>query len=290
MALITLLTDFGLRDEYVGVMKGVIAGIHKDAQTVDITHSIQPQDVVHGAFILAASFSYFPPGTIHVAVVDPGVGGQRRILAAELAGHRFLAPDNGLLERVLADQTDVSVVSVEQEQYFLTPVSRTFHGRDIFAPVAAHLANGLQLDQLGPVVDRQILVTGVVPWCRFSAKHEIEGVVVAIDHFGNLLTNIDGLALDQLQHRFPGSDITVQLADTCIRGIASTYHGGQVGMPLAILGSRGLLEISINCGNAHHMLDAGKNDAVVVSADPCSGEHSIPACDETAPCANQKEA
>ena len=156
MALITLLTDFGLDDEYVGVMKGVIAGIHKDARIVDITHQIGPQDVVHGAFILAASFSFFPRGSIHVAVVDPGVGSTRRILAVETGGHRFLAPDNGLMERVLIGQANATIVSVENERYFLKPVSATFHGRDIFAPVSAHLAKGLPLHQLGPRIDQPI--------------------------------------------------------------------------------------------------------------------------------------
>ena len=268
MALITLLTDFGLRDEYVGVMKGVIAGINADARTVDITHQIDPQDVVHGAFILAASFSYFPRDTIHVAVVDPGVGSGRRILAVEAAGHRFLAPDNGLLERVLAGQADARVVSVENQHHFLSPVSQTFHGRDIFAPVAARLACGLPLQQLGPVVDRQTIVTGIVPWCCFSSNRVIEGVVVAIDRFGNLLTNIDIVALDQLQQRFPGAPITVQLAGKRIRGIATVYQGGEQKIPLAILGSRRLLEISVNCGSAHHILGAEKNDAVRVSVKP----------------------
>jgi S-adenosylmethionine hydrolase len=268
MALITLLTDFGTHDEYVGVMKGVIAGIHEAARTVDITHQIDPQDVVHGAFILDAAFAYFPPDTTHVAVVDPGVGSGRRILAVEAAGHRFLAPDNGLLERVLADQSDAKVVSVENERYFIYPVSQTFHGRDIFAPVAAHLARGLELHQLGPVVDRQTMVTGVVPQCRFSSRCVIDGMVVAIDRFGNLLTNIDIVALEQLQHRFPGSVITVQLAEKRIHGIATTYQTEVERTPLAIIGSRGLLEISVNCGSAHKMLGTGKAEAVRVSVNP----------------------
>lgn len=268
MALITLLTDFGIQDEYVGVMKGVIAGIHQDARIVDITHQIDPQDVVHGAFILAASFPYFPPGTIHVAIVDPGVGGGRRILAVEAGDHLFLAPDNGLLERVLVDQTEARVISVENERYFLRPLSHTFHGRDIFAPVAARLACGLPLAELGPVVDRQRIVSGVVPQCRFPSNRVIEGAVVAIDHFGNLMTNIDVAALEQLGRRFPGAVMTVELAGKSIRGIAATYQGGGDHAPLAIVGSRGLLEISANCASAHHLLGAGKNDGVRVSVNP----------------------
>lgn len=264
MALITLLTDFGLQDEYVGVMKGVISGISPDARTVDITHQIAPQDIVHGAFILAASAFYFPWGTIHVAVVDPGVGSGRRILAAAAGGHYFLAPDNGLLERVLGGQADTRVVSIEHERYFLDPVSKTFHGRDIFAPVAAHLATGVPLDRFGPVIDRQTMVAGVVPRCRFSSENVLEGEVVAIDRFGNLLTNIDGDAIEQLQCRFPGSGITVHLAKHRICGIASVYQERNQGTLLAILGSRGLLEISVNGGSAHHLLGDVKNDAVRV--------------------------
>lgn len=265
MALITLLTDFGLDDEYVGVMKGVIAGIDADVRTVDVTHQVDPQDVVHGAFMLAASFSFFPSGTIHVAVVDPGVGSRRRILAVETAGHRFLAPDNGLLEPVLDDQTDAKIVSVENKRYFLNPVSQTFHGRDIFAPVAAYLSRGLALHQLGPIIDRQTMVAGVVPRCRFPSMHAIEGQVVAIDRFGNLLTNIDQGELEQLQHRFPDSAITVRLAQRCIHGIATDYQQAAKHTPLAIVGSRGLLEISVNCGSAHHLLGVDKNDPVRVA-------------------------
>ena len=268
MALITLLTDFGIQDEYVGVMKGVITGIHKEARIVDITHQIDPQDIVHGAFILAASFSYFPPGTIHVAIVDPGVGGDRRILAVEAGGYRFLAPDNGLLERALVDQTDVTVISVENERYFLSPVCHTFHGRDIFAPVAARLARGLPLAELGPVVDRQRIVSGVVPQCRFSSNRVIEGAVVAIDRFGNLITDIGVTAIEQLGRRFPGSVMTVELAGHHIRGISTVYQGGGEHAPLAIVGSRGLLEISVNCASAHHILSAGKKHAVRVIVNP----------------------
>lgn len=264
MALITLLSDFGIQDEYVGVMKGVITGIHPEVRIVDISHQIGPQDIIHGAFVLAASYHYFPVGTVHVAVVDPGVGGDRRILAAEGGGYRFLAPDNGLLERVLADQVQVTVVSVECDRYFLKPVSHTFHGRDVFAPVAARLAAGLPLAELGPVVERQLLVSGVVPRCRFLPEGCIEGIVVAVDRFGNLMTNIDSAAIEQLARRFPGNPMVVEVAGRRIGGIVAAYDRVVVGDPLAIVGSRGLLEISVNCGNAHASLNAGRNDGVRV--------------------------
>ncbi len=266
MPLITLLTDFGLQDEYVGVMKGVIVGIHAKARIVDICHHIEPQNVVHGAFVLAAAYTFFPPGTVHVAVVDPGVGSGRRMLAVEAAGHLFLAPDNGLLERVVADAPDVNVVAIENQDLFLHPVSQTFHGRDIFAPVAAHLSLGLPMGELGPAVDYKSAVSGVVPSCRFFSKSLLDGVVVAVDRFGNLLTNIEASFLETLQHRFPGSMIHIRVAGVSILGLASAYQKADRGALLAIIGSRGLLEISVNLGNAHKALGVGQNEAVRVSA------------------------
>jgi S-adenosylmethionine hydrolase len=265
MTLIALLTDFGTQDEYVGVMKGVIAGINPDARVVDVSHNIEPQDIVHGAFILAAACPYFPVGTVHVAVVDPGVGGRRRILALACGGQQFVVPDNGLIERVLADQSFEAAVAVEDRRYCLKRLSRTFHGRDIFAPVAAHLAAGLPLTELGPAVDRQSIVSDVVPRCRFSGQRIVEGIVVAVDAFGNLLTNIDAATLDQLTRRIAGGRLIVELADRQqIGGIVESYDRVARYTPLAVIGSRGLLEISVNCGNARKTLDAGKNDSVRV--------------------------
>ncbi len=264
MRLITLLTDFGAQDEYVGVMKGVIAGINQDARIVDISHHIVPRDIVHGAFILAAAYPYFPRGTIHVAVVDPGVGGMRRILAVETGGHLFVAPDNGLLERVLAHQSVTTAVSVVNPRFFLKHVSHTFHGRDIFAPVAAHLAAGLPLSELGPVVERQTLVSGVVPRCRFSPDGCIEGMVVAVDRFGNLMTNIDAATIDGLNRRLAGKAVVVELAGKPIGGIEAFYDRVAEHAPLALIGSRGLLEISVNGGSARRILNAGRRDGVRV--------------------------
>jgi S-adenosylmethionine hydrolase len=262
--LISLLTDFGTRDEYVGVMKAVIADVNPQARSIDITHGIDPQDIVHGAFILAAAYPYFPVGTVHVAVVDPGVGSARRILAVECGGHRFVAPDNGLLERVLAGQTDAVAVSVENQRYFLRSVSHTFHGRDIFAPVGAHLAAGLPLSELGPAIERRSMVSGVVPGCRFASPDCIEGTVVAIDRFGNLMTSIDAAAVETLAGRTAGRALMVELGGRPVGGIVAFYDSVNEKLPLAIIGSRGLLEISINCGNASRTLKAGKKDAVRV--------------------------
>jgi len=264
MALIALLSDFGTRDEYVGVMKGVIAGIEPAARVVDICHRIEPQNIVHGAFILKATVPYFPEGTIFVAVVDPGVGGRRRILAADCDGRRFVMPDNGLIEGVLNSSSEAAVVSVENRSCFLTPVSRTFHGRDIFAPVAAHLAGGLPLAELGPPVDPAELVTGMMPRCRFSSRDGIQGVVIAADRFGNLMTNIDEQAIERLTERTAGGQVIVSLGDTTIGAIVDSYDRAAKDEPLAIIGSRGLLEIAVNCGNARQRLQTEKNQRVRV--------------------------
>lgn len=264
MGLITLLTDFGTHDEYVGVMKGVIAGIHPDARVIDITHHIAPQNIVHGAFILAAAYSCFPADTIHVAVVDPGVGTSRRLVGLACDGHRFVAPDNGLLEKVTANRPVTSVVALENHRFFRKPVSQTFHGRDILAPVAAHLAAGHRLAEMGPAVDRQTLVSGAIPLCRRVSAQCVEGTVVAVDRFGNLLTNIAADDVAALQCG-PGDECTVvDVNGTSVGSPVSAYGHVAVGDPLAIVGSRGLLEIAVNGGHAADQLGAAVNAVVHV--------------------------
>lgn len=262
MALITLLTDFGLRDEYVGVMKGVIAGINPDAGIIDICHGIEPRNVVHGAFVLAAAFRYFPTGTVHVAVVDPGVGGARRILALSCDGHLFVVPDNGLIERVATTGKISEVVSVEASRYCLENVSSTFHGRDIFAPVAAHLATGLRLAELGPSVDLRSMVGGILPETCMPNTDTVEGEVVAVDRFGNLLTNITLDAIERLTGNTAEHPIVVELGGKPIGSIAASYGDVAREAPLAVVGSRGLLEVSVNCGDARRTLDAAVGDRV----------------------------
>jgi S-adenosylmethionine hydrolase len=262
--LITLLTDFGLQDEYVGVMKGVIAGISPETKVVDISHQVDPQDIVHGAFLLSVSYAYFPSGSIHVTVVDPGVGGDRRILAVDCDGHFFVAPDNGILQLILDDRPVDHVVHVTNSRFFLNQVSRTFHGRDIFAPVAAHLAKGLPLTVLGPAVDRSLLATGVVPRCRFLSDGCLEGVVVAVDRFGNLMTNISESTIGQLMEQERAGNLVVELDGKSIGGLVATYDQAPLKAPLAIVGSRSYIEISVNCGNAQQALNAGKGSRVSV--------------------------
>jgi S-adenosyl-L-methionine hydrolase (adenosine-forming) len=266
MGLLTLTTDFGLRDEYVGVMKGVAAGIDPGGRIIDITHGIDAQDIVHGAYILAAACDYFPRGAVHLAVVDPGVGSARRIVAVETDHYRFVAPDNGLLERVLGGRAIRTVVAVENPRCFLAPVSRTFHGRDIFMPAAAHLAAGVALTELGPVVEPSSLATGVVPGCRAMLSGGIEGTVIAADRFGNLLTTIDAASI-AAYCRSAEDRIVISVGSREIRGLAASYSAVARHQPLAIIGSRGLLELSVNHASASAMLGLNKGDTVCLTLD-----------------------
>ena len=193
MAIITLITDFGTCDHYVAVMKGVILGIAPDVRIVDVTHEIEPHNVLQGAFVLQQTWSWYPPGTIHVVVVDPGVGSDRRIVLTQLGGHYVIAPDNGLMTLVARDQPDHVAFVLDNDKYFLSSVSTTFHGRDIMAPVAAHLARGVAPAEFGARADRLHLLPAVEPIPLPAGGYE--GRVIYVDRFGNLVTNIGGAQL-----------------------------------------------------------------------------------------------
>jgi S-adenosylmethionine hydrolase len=261
---ITLLTDFGLDDEYVGVMKGVILAVNPDAVIVDITHRILPQNLVQAAYTLHAAYRFFAAGAIHVVVVDPGVGTERKIIAAETAGHIFLAPDNGVLSLLLENDRSVSVRQVENETFFLKPVSRTFHGRDIFAPVAAHLSTGLDYKRLGPEIDLHRLTRLVKIRPQISDKGEIEGSIVSIDHFGNLITNIDCGVLASAGKCRCVEQAGVLIAGHRISGLSPSYSAKAKHQPLALIGSRGFMEIALNQGSAEDFLKAAVGDPVKV--------------------------
>lgn len=265
MAIITLLTDFGLKDEYVGVLKGVILSTAPKATIVDITHGIDPQDIMGAAHALKAAYAYFPENTIHVSVVDPGVGTQRDIIAARCNGHLFLAPDNGLLAPILKVGTSVCIHRVENEQLFRHPVSRTFHGRDVFAPVAAHISKGHPLASLGAPIEQnriQPLTTGQEP--DRTRPGQIEGRVVDVDRFGNLITNIDVQDLSC----FEGDRFTFNVGGYTIDGMVETYADGENDGPAALIGSRGCIEIAIYSGNASRTLKLGKGAVIGVVAHP----------------------
>lgn len=242
---ITLTTDFGLSDWFVGAMKGVIAGIAPHARVVDLTHGVAPGDISGGAFALAAAYRCFPRGTIHVAVVDPGVGSARPAIAVRTDQYFYVGPDNGVLSLAVARETIREIRRLENPRFFLPEVSRTFHGRDIFAPVAAHLsrAAGRVWRQLGPVVrDFQRL-----PWpeCRNRADG-FDGEVFYVDRFGNGITNLAAEAVAEMAR--DGVEITV--GGRRIGPLVECYAAVPAGQPLAVVGSSGFLEIAVNGGSA----------------------------------------
>ncbi len=254
--LIALLTDFGLRDHYVGTMKGVVLGICPEATLVDISHDLPPHDVQAGALELAAAYTYFPPGTIFLVVVDPGVGSTRRGIAAESGSQKFVAPDNGILSAVFKEAAPARVVELSNPSYALRQVSRTFEGRDRFAPAAAWLATGVDLAALG---------SSVGAWQRLelSAPHAsadaVEGEVVRIDRFGNLVTNIDRRMFDAFKS-------TIRVAASVDgRGalrVVSTYADVAAGEICALFGSSNHLEIAANGASAAAALGAARGARV----------------------------
>ena len=260
MTVITLLTDFGLRDGYPGVMKGVIWKIAPDVQIADISHSIKPQNVLQGALALARTSPFFPPGTIHVAVVDPGVGTQRRPICLLLGKQYFIGPDNGLFTRVLeqaeAQQAFIQIVQLDQRKYWLPEISRGFHGRDIFAPVAAHLARGIRLEDLGtPIHDPiRLQIPAPIPIQGGGWR----GQVIEIDTFGNLSTNIER------SHLIPLKEVIVQIAGQRINGLVNTFGDRPKSTLIALYGTAHDLMISIVNGNAARTLNISVGDVIDV--------------------------
>lgn len=244
--LLTLLSDFGWSDVYVGVMKGVIAQVNCSLTLVDLTHQIPPQNVAAARFCLMNAYSYFPDGTVHVAVVDPGVGSTRRAVAVEFAGGFLVGPDNGLFSGVLSQRPAVTVVELTNPDYWRTThPATTFHGRDIFAPVGAALASGISIHRLGRAIDPATLVQLAIPECDQS-DIGVAGFIQYVDHFGNLVTNIPATYVQELTW-------SVVTAGLTIPG-CQTYSDMPVGHPLALIGSHGWVEIAINSGNAQSKL------------------------------------
>jgi len=261
MSLITLTTDFGIDDEYVGIMKGVIMSLNPSAVIIDITHHIDPQDLVQAAYTIYSSYRYFPKGTVHVIVVDPTVGSDRKIIAFKLSDHTFLAPDNGVLSLLIKNNSEniSSITSIDNSRYFLNPVSHTFHGRDIFAPVSAHLSLGVPINKLGTSVLKNKLVYLSVSDPYFSDNGELVGSIVSTDHFGNLITNIHLNDLEKIDIALSHKKLSINVGTCIISGLSSNYTSVISGHPLAVIGSRGYLEISVNGGNAakHFMVEKG---------------------------------
>jgi S-adenosylmethionine hydrolase len=247
-AIITLTTDFGEGSRYVPAMKGVILSVNPEARIVDVTHAIPPQDIRCGANVLAETARWFPPETIHIAVVDPGVGSSRRIVYARIGSQQFIAPDNGLLSRLAAAEAPTKIVAIEDPQYWLANVSATFHGRDIMAPVAAWLSLGLEPEKLGQPVEQLI----ELPWAEVQqVANRIEGEVVEIDSFGNLITNITRAMLDGVP---TNETVVISCEDHETQGIYSTYSDQPTMTFMAHVGSTGRLELAVVDENASAML------------------------------------
>jgi S-adenosylmethionine hydrolase len=259
--IVALLSDFGTQDHYVGAMKGAVLSVCPEAQLVDVVHDLPPHDVESGSFALAAAADAFPPGTVFLAVVDPGVGTPRRGLAMQTPAHRFVAPDNGLLTLVLADHPDARVHAITNAGLFRFQVSSTFHGRDVFGPVAGHLARGTPLEEVGPPVDDPRRLA--VPAVRRRAGDEWEGEVLHVDRFGNLTTNITARDLEEILSHF-GNDPTevVVVVEGAILPVVRTYGDVVEGEPCALVGSSRRLEVAIHAGNAARILGAARGAAV----------------------------
>jgi S-adenosylmethionine hydrolase len=257
--IITLTTDYGTSDHFVAVMKGVILGINPDVNVVDITHSVLAHDILDGALAIGQSYRYFPPKTVHVVVVDPGVGTERRPILVAGDQHYFVAPDNGVLSSVFDQSESLHVWNVISEHYFRQPVSKTFHGRDIFAPVASWLTKSWQTSSFGdPISD---FVRFTMPKVKVSGEG-VKGIVLRADNFGNLITNVT-------PEDFPAmltanGNLSISVGKSKITKLVQTFAEGVPGEPVALIGSGGCLEISVNRGSAAKTLGLGRGAEVTV--------------------------
>ena len=275
-AIITLTTDFGLTDAYVAAMKGVILGINPEAKLIDICHSIQPQNMAQAAFVLSTAYPFFPRRTIHVVVVDPGVGTKRRAIILRTSSADFVAPDNGVLSYVIQEfsakpaegdstfqqrelEPGVEAVVITKPQFWRTPVSSTFHGRDIFAPVAALLSLGFPPIDFGEAISSVTMLPLPRPYQALDGS--LVGHILHIDSFGNLITNIKSDNLPQAKQA-----VTIEVGNQLIPGLSHTYAEGR-GL-LALIGSSGYLEIAVKGGSAHALLDTKVGDEVRIKQQP----------------------
>lgn len=260
-SLVTLTTDFGTSDYYVAAMKAVMLSLHPDLKLVDLSHDVKPQDLMAGAWLLKHSAYLFPEETVHLVVIDPGVGTDRRPIAIKHRGQIFVGPDNGLFSLV-TDNEAFEGVELRNQQYWRTPnPSSTFHGRDIFAPVAAHIAAGVPLSEFGPAISGLDVFHWAMP---SSDKNGIQGWVVHIDRFGNLITNIPA---DMVRQLGPSGDLRIYVGTQIIRGLVDTYGSVPAGEAIALYGSTGNLEVAVNKGNAAEMLSVYQGAPVSIILD-----------------------
>ncbi len=262
--IITLLTDFGHEDPFVGIMKGVILGLCPDAVLVDLCHDTAAYDVLMGSFLLQSAVDFFPAGTIHVAVVDPGVGGPRRPILAHIDDQLFVAPDNGLLSYPMARGAIRAIRAITSREYLLQPVSATFHGRDVFAPVAGHLARGVPPERFGPEIRDAVRLP--IPRPRRDAAGTLSGQVIRIDRFGNCITNI---AREDIEAFVGGTgrDVRVLVNGRAVGGLVQSFGEAGPGGRGAIIGSAGYLELFAEQGNLARQWDVAPGATVRLEKD-----------------------
>ena len=258
-SLITLLTDFGERDYFVGSMKGVIFGINPQARIVDLSHEVSAHSIEAAAYMLKASYSYFPDGTVHVAVVDPGVGTNRRPLLVTTSRYHFIAPDNGLLSYIYQDELGVEVRAIENKQYRLDSEGATFDGRDVFAPAAAWLTKGQQPGSYGHLVKDYVRLATPEPVVEGKV---LTGHIIYVDHFGNLISNISQLHIRELRGATRKSEFSIQIAGHPIDTVSSSYANGTKHAPAALINSNGQLEVFVKEGSATDLLKCGIGEKI----------------------------
>ena len=259
-AIITLTTDYGTNDHLVGTLKGVILKINPEATIVDITHNVAPFDLLDAALAIGSAYSYFPPRTIHVVVVDPGVGTERRPLLVTAENQYFVAPDNGVLSVIYEREENVVVRNVTAAHYFLQPISKTFHGRDIFAPIAAWLSKGWQTASMGEEITDHKKFALPKPKATDGV---VKGIVMRVDTFGNLVTNFR--VEDLPESALINGEVKFQVGNQAVSRMVPTFASGDAGEPVAYVGSAGYVEIAVNKGNASRTLSIGRGTAVVLT-------------------------
>lgn len=255
--IITLTTDFGTQDHYVGAMKAVMLSIAPEARFVDISHEIPPQDIMAGAWVLKNSASLYPSGTVHLVVVDPGVGTDRKPVALKMGDQLYVGPDNGIFS-LIAEENEYEAVELTNRSYWREQASNTFHGRDIFAPAAAHLAAGVPLQELGEPLKSVVSYRWAIP---ISDNDGIQGWVLHIDRFGNLVTNIPASLIEEV---IGESGLKIYVGNSILEKIVPTFGSVPDGEPAAYIGSAGNLEIAINKGNAQQMLSVEKGAQISI--------------------------
>jgi S-adenosylmethionine hydrolase len=256
--IVTLTTDFGMADGYVGVMKGVILSINPNCAIIDISHEIPHHDILEAHYVLERSYSFFPPHAIHIAVVDPGVSGPRKPILIQTDRYFFVGPDNGIFSFVPYNETIQKVIALTTDEYFLSSVSNTFHGRDIFASCTAHLTLGIQPEQMGPEIEQIVMLEEAEPVVR---ENQITGKITHIDRFGNLISNIRRKHLESIAQKGP---YEILAGKKRLRRVEGSYSAVPKGEVLAIFGSSGTLEIAANQDNAAKKLELKRDSALII--------------------------